>query len=409
MSATALRRALPRDVWLLFANLLLASIPVGYLQVVLPLYLDRAALDPGAIGLLYTASGLVSAGLVAVSGLFADRFGKRRFVLWGTLLPIVSFAIFAATAAPGWLGFASLLGGVGLANGAAGALTAASFDALLAEHTPEARRTRVFSLAQIVWDIALGLGAALAGLPDWLRAAFPALGELGAYRPPFVGLCVLAALAALAVLPVRDDGAVSAARARGGWLPRRSGRVIAWYAVAVGGLGLGLGVAVQLMPLWFNRRFGVDEAALGPWYGLGQVLSLVALVAAPWLAQRLGSGWTVLWCQVLGAACLALMAFSPGFEWAAVLFLARTVLTNVAWPLQQALLMGAVAPQERASAAGLGFAVWGLANGVGPSIGGALLGQGLLLAPILVGAAAYAAAGLVFGLGFAGRPRPVAA
>src|SRR5260221_5668671 len=164
-----------RDVLLLLSSMALASVPVGYLQVVLPLYLNRAGLEPSLIGLLYGLSGLVTAGLVAFSGALADRFGRRGFLIWGTALPIVSYAIFASTTDQRWLVAASVLGGVGLANGAAGALTIASFDAMLAEHTSPSHRTTVFAWAQALWSIALGLGAVFAGLPEWLRHAFPQL------------------------------------------------------------------------------------------------------------------------------------------------------------------------------------------------------------------------------------------
>src|SRR5436309_513494 len=71
-----------RDVLLLLTSMVLASVPVGYLQVVLPLYLNRAGLEPSLIGLLYSLSGLVTAGLVAFSGTLADRFGRRGFLIW---------------------------------------------------------------------------------------------------------------------------------------------------------------------------------------------------------------------------------------------------------------------------------------------------------------------------------------
>src|ERR1700716_3786455 len=114
-----------RDVLLLLVSMRLATVPVGYLQVVLPLYLTRAGLEPSVIGLLYSLSGLVTAGLVAFSGALADRFGRRGFLIWGTTMPILSYAIFASTTDAAWLILASLIGGAGLANGAAGALTAA--------------------------------------------------------------------------------------------------------------------------------------------------------------------------------------------------------------------------------------------------------------------------------------------
>src|SRR5229473_4578080 len=170
-----------RDVFLLLVSMLLATVPSGYLQVVLPLYLNRAGLEPSLIGLLYSLSGLVTAGLVVFSGALADRFGRRGFLIWGTALPICSYVIFAATTDPSWLVVASVIGGVGLANGAAGALTIASFDAMLAEHTPPHRRTRVFAVAQALWSMALGLGALCAGLPQLLRQSRPELGDLVVY------------------------------------------------------------------------------------------------------------------------------------------------------------------------------------------------------------------------------------
>src|SRR5207248_10046780 len=94
--------------------------------VVLPLYLARVGTPPAVIGGFFTASGAMTAVLVAFSGLLADRFGRRRFLIAGTVLPIASYLIFAATTDVPWLIVASALGRVGLANGAAGALTIVS-------------------------------------------------------------------------------------------------------------------------------------------------------------------------------------------------------------------------------------------------------------------------------------------
>src|SRR5713101_5003804 len=211
-----------RDVLLLLTSMALASVPVGYLQVVLPLYLNRAGLEPSVIGLLYSLSGLVTAGLVAFSGTLADRFGRRGFLVWGTALPICSYLIFAATTDPGWLVLASVIGGVGLANGAAGALTIASFDAMLAEHTPPLRRTRVFAIAQALWSMALGLGALCAGVPELVRQMRPDLGNLEVYRPPFIAVIVLAVVATAVLLPLSETATErrSIVARSGSWLPR---------------------------------------------------------------------------------------------------------------------------------------------------------------------------------------------
>ncbi len=394
-----------RDVFLLLTSMALASVPVGYLQVVLPLYLNRAGLEPSVIGLLYGLSGLVTAGLVAFSGALADRVGRRGFLIGGTALPICSYLTFAMTTDPRWLVLASVIGGVGLANGAAGALTIASFDAMLAEHTPPLGRTRVFALAQALWSMALGFGALCAGFPEFLHRLRPELDDLAVYRPPFIAVIVLAAVATVVLLPLSETSteprAVSSGS--GSWLPRRSFGVIARYALALGLFGLGLGVAVQLLPLWFALRFGVDETALGPWYAAGQVFSLSSVALAPWLERRLGGALAVLLVQVLGGACLLAIALAaPIFEIAASASVMRNLLANLAWPMQQSLLMTSVVAEERASATGIGFAVWGLTNAAGPALAGVMIQNGSLAMPLVLGAVAYAAGGLAFGFGFRG-------
>ena len=100
--------------------------------------------------------------------------------------------------------------------------------------------------------------------------------------------------AGLVLIPIRDDPEVHRARAAAGWFPRRSRQAIVIYSVGVGFLGFGLGVAVQLLPLWYRLRFGVSEADLGPWYALGQIASLTTVALVPYLERRLGGPNTIL-------------------------------------------------------------------------------------------------------------------
>jgi MFS family permease len=276
-------------------------------------------------------------------------------------------------------------------------MTISSYDALLAERTTGSERTRVFATAQALWNLALATGAVAAGVPQLLRSL--GVDELASYRPTFVAAIALTVVATAAILPLREKRS-TAHEARTGWLPRRSVRPIATYSVAIGFLGFGLGVAVQLMPLWLNLRFGATEADLGPWYALAQLLSIASVAVVPWLDRRFGPSRSVLGMQLTSGTALALIVLAPAFPIAIALFIVRSFLTNLSWPFQQSLLMGAVEPRERASAAGTGFAVWGSANALGPGLAGFLLGTGVLALPLLAGAVSYATAGFVFGLGF---------
>lgn len=394
-----MREYAPPGTRLLLASSFVATVPMGYLLVVLPLYLDRAGIQPAFIGLLYTVSGLVSSVIVAFSGVFADRFGRRRFLVAGTLMPVPSYLVFAATADPAWLIAASVLGGVGLANGAAGALTISSFDALLAEKASETQRTRVFAASQALWSLALAVGSIAAAVPTLLRTTF-GVGDLESYRLPYLAMAALTVAGAALLVPLREDVSVRAARVASGWLPRRSRPAIATYALGIGFLGFGLGIAVQLLPLWFSLRFGVNEADLGPWYAAGQLLSLTTVLIIPFLERRLGGPRTVLLALSASGTCLGLLVLAPVFTVAATLFVLRVFFTALSWPFHQALLMTATVPEERATAVGSGFAVWGFTNALGPLASGAMLGAGVFVLPLLVGSLMYFCGGVVFGIGF---------
>ena len=210
-----MREYVPRGTRLLLASAFVSTVPMGYLLVVLPLYLVRAGIEPAFIGLLYTVSGLVTSLIVAFSGVFADRWGRRRFIIAGTLLPVPSYLVFAATTEPAWLIAASILGGVGLANGAAGALTISSFDALLAEKASEAQRTRVFAASQALWSLALAGGSIAAAVPTLLRTSF-GVGDLESYRLPYFAMAALTVAAAALLIPLREDTSVRARARRSG-------------------------------------------------------------------------------------------------------------------------------------------------------------------------------------------------
>jgi len=130
------------------------------------------------------------------------------------------------------------------------------------------------------------------------------------------------------------------------------------------------------------------------------VLSLTTVFLVPFLEHHIGGPRAVLAALSTSGLCLALMVLAPSFTLAAWLFLVRGFTTNLSWPFHQSLLMTTTVPEERATAVGAGFAVWGLANAAGPLAAGALLGAGVFVLPLLVGAVMYLCGGLVFGIGF---------
>jgi MFS family permease len=386
---------------------ILASIPLGYMTIVLPIYFNKIGLESEFIGQLFTISSVTSAVLLVVFGFLADRFGRKPFVVAGTLLPAVSYYLLLTTTDPAQLSIAAALGGVGLANGLSGALASAGFNALLAEKADDASRNFVFSLTNAGWTAALMIGSLAAGLPEWLQQSSGA-GLAESYRPLFGLALALVVLGAAALLPVKEThrhqpAAPSAPRASLLSGPAVGATLKLSLFMAL--IGLGLGFAVQMLPLWFYLKFNASGDALGPWYAVAELLSTVAVLGMPRLAQRWGAIRSVVALQVASAVALAAMVAAPAAWVAALLMVARTTLLNVTWPVQQSYMMGIVAPRERGAVSSVTYAAWGLASAFSPIAAGAWIDQGLLSLPVLAGAACYAASAFVL-LGFFRRQRP---
>jgi MFS family permease len=375
---------------------IITSLPFGYMTIIAPIYFNKIGLDPVLIGQLFTVSSVTCAVLLVLFGFLADRFGRKPFVMAGTLLPVVSYVIFLSTRDPLLLNVAAALGGVGLANGLSGALASAGFNALLAEKSDDANRNLLFSITNAGWTAALMAGSLLGGLPEWLQQ-YAGMGVVESYRPLFWLSLVVSVIGMLFLIPVKEDHRyvprprhTEGAQRSETLFTRPTLAATIKFSIFMGLIGLGLGFGVQLMPLWYYLKFGASGDVLGPWYAIGELGSTLAVFGAPWLARRWGTVRAVLVLQGLSAVALGGMVAAPVTWLAALLMVARTTVLNMSWPLQQSYIMSVIEPHSRAAVNGITFAAWGLASSASPILAGIWLDQRELGLPMLAGAACYA-------------------
>ncbi|MDH2425846.1 MFS transporter [Sphaerisporangium sp. TRM90804] len=273
-------------------------------------------LSPAQISSLFIIWSVTAFALEVPSGLWADRFSRRRLVVAAPLLAGAGFALW--TFLPGYLSFA--LGFV--LWGAGGAMRSGALQALVYEEL--ARLGATASYARLIGrSEALGYTAALAATA--LAAPVTAAGGYTALGVASVAATVLAALAARA-LPESRGGAAE----RGdGYLKvltdglgevRRSPPVLR-SAVLVAAL-MGVGALDEYVPL-LAAATGV-AAAVVP---LLVLMDTAGATLGGWLAGR-GARWTApalaaaAVCLAAGAASghpagMALVAVASGvFQWA---------------------------------------------------------------------------------------------
>ena len=174
-----------RDLVLINTAGFLRSFGVGWMGVVLGIYLFRTGLTSLAIGFVI-AVGLAGAALATVSvSLFADRVGRRSFLLYLSLLNGVAgigLAISASLPVLAMLAFVGMLNGTGTDRSAASALEQAVIPALASD----TRRTWNLAWYNVLLDGGGALGAMAAVLPILLQRHL-SVSVLHSYRLVFFG------------------------------------------------------------------------------------------------------------------------------------------------------------------------------------------------------------------------------
>jgi MFS family permease len=170
--------------------------------------------------------------------------------------------------------------------------------------------------------------------------------------------------------------------------------------------GAGLGLVVQLLPLWFALRFGAASTAIAPWFAASQVAGLALLPFVPALARRLSVAHVVLLASGASTLALAGVPLAPVLPVAGLCYVLRTAVVATQWPAQLSFLQGTVDPRLRGLATSVAMSCWSVAMALLPALAGYFMDRRLLLWPLILGIACYATAALWFYLALRRTPLP---
>jgi MFS family permease len=346
----------------------------GSLAVVLVLYLASLGLDPVTIGLILTLTLVGDTFISLWLTTSADRIGRRRVLIAGSLLMVVAGIAFALTSWVPLLILAATIGVISPTGNEVGPFLAVE-QAALSEAMPDARRTATFAWYNLVGYVATATGALAAGLATQalLSGGFAAV---DAYRLIVVGYAaiglVMAAVFALVGPAVEappaevadvDDGI----RRRFG-LGRSKGIVLRLSLLfSLDAFGGGF-VPQSLMAYWFHLRFGVEPAILGSIFFAANILAAVSSLSAARIAARIGLINTMVFTHLPSNILLILVPLMPSLPLAIACLLLRYSLSQMDVPTRQSYVMAVVEPGERSAAAG----VTGIARTTGAAISPAL-------------------------------------
>ncbi len=368
--------------WLL-AGRALRSLGYGMFSVILGLHLAAAGYAPAAVGLVITLSLAGSAGLTALLASSADRFGRKRALLWTGALMVIGGLVFVLTDHLAGLAAAALTGTINPAAAETGPFETVE-SAILPQAVPGASRNRAFGWYHAVGALALALGSVTAGALDPIAAAL-GLDELGAYHLGY-GLYTGVALLCLLVFARLSPAVEPPGPPKPNGLALQRSRKTVFRLAALFSLDAFAGgfVVQSIVVYWFSLRFGVGLAVLGPVFGAASLLKALSYVVAVRLADRLGLVRTMVFTHLPSNVLLLLLPAMPTLPLAIAILLIRHMLAQMDVPARASYVVAIVDPEERMAASGVTMLVRPAANAASPVLAGLAIQLASSGAPFLL-------------------------
>jgi MFS family permease len=315
------------------------------------LYLKALGYGQDLIGVLSAIPAFVVTVLALAVGLAAGRVGYKKLILSGMLLQAVAWIIPALFPLRSWLLAAAFLGGLG------GTLGGVVGGPLLSELAEGRARERLFGFQSGLAVLAGMTGSALGGLlPAFFSAKFSLqLGSPEVYKLVIILSFAIFLVSVIPVIAIPNRGPKNSVTFR----HLRPHRHFIFALAGINGLiGIGAGLLLPFVNLFFKLRFSVPDSTLGLIFALNSLLIGVGNILSPFLARRMGRIRLVVLCQALSLPFFFLWGYVPLLSLSALGYLLRTSLMNLAGPMFSVEVLERVLPELRGGVNAISMVFW---------------------------------------------------
>lgn len=353
----------PRNVKLFFLANLLYQIGGGMFSVLYNLYIQGIGYNDAMNGRVVSIQSLATACIFIPIGLFGDRLSRKTLLVIGALFSGIVFALRAFAEAEPLLLILAVCSGV----------FAAFFQVLaipfLAESVKKSQRLALFSAysslmlaAQVLGSMGGGVLADTLqhyGIDHVLSLRFTLFAGGIATLAAFVPMLFIRERQTQPELPniaaaPQEQPRHSAEQAKADVSVKKasdgSSRIIFWFVLTQLPIGLGSGLVVPYLNLYFTNRFGVSISMMSLLISLGQIMTIVSMLIGPSLSKKVGPVRAVVIFQLLSLPFLLTTGFTNIALVASIAFLFRQALMNAANPIQSAVMVDRIPDNKRSIA-----------------------------------------------------------
>lgn len=372
----------------------------GFNALILALFFQSLDFTDSSIGLFYTLTLLGDVALSLLLTLVADALGRRRILLGGAGLMVLSGVAFALSGNYFVLLAAAVCGVISPSGSEIGPFRAVE-ESILAHLTVPETRTEVMSWYVVVPAVGTSLGLLACGnfvtfltnsgweAQNAYHACFWVYALCGCVNMALALFMTSACeLAEQSATNTAQSGSKEKKKSRFSQISPQSRPTLYKLCALMSVDSLSSGMAAySLINLYLDRKFSLPKSALGDAMSGVWLVSAFMNIWASAIARRIGLIKAMVFTHLPSAIFLALLpAPRSWFPGTIVLLVARAALNSMDQAPRAAFISAIVKPEERTAVMGLVNVLKILAQSGGPSVTGALAGANVFwLAFVLAG------------------------
>lgn len=388
-----------RNARLYLYGLFLCGLGQSIFSLLFNLYLRELGVSDAGIGQILSKISLGAAVAALPVAFLFRRVSSRAILVTAGALTAFTYLLLGSLVAPELLLLAAFVSGMVVTT------FRLSIAPVVMREVPPPLRPYLFSAAFTVLFLAAIAGSALGGAMPHLFSAIRETPRL-TLRWSLWAACAITLLASIPFY--RMGGWTQAAeeeRTPSLWEQVRELTEVDWVlqlklALPATLIGLGAGLIIPFLNLYFRDRFGLTAGAIGILYAIMQASMVLGNLFGPAVSRRLGLVRGVVLTQLLSVPFMVLLALSSSFPVVVAAFLFRAGLMNMNQPLTTHFAMEVVPEREHAITNSLLSLTWFVAWSVSADIGGALIERRGYTEPLLLAALLYVVASILYGAFF---------
>ena len=392
-------RGAGRNARLFLWGVFLVGLGQSIFALLYNLYLRAIGLSDSAIGQVLSKTSLGAAVAAIPVALLFRAFAARLVLVIAGSGTAAMLLLQGTLTAPELLLTAAFCAGMVLTT------FRLSIAPVVMRESEEETRPYLFSASFAVLFVAAIAGSALGGLlPQLFRGLAPDEGH--AFRWSLWAACGVTLLSTVPFYAMTETPS-SEPSPPGPWgqlveLIEMDWSLLLRLCLPTALIGLGAGLIIPFMNLYFQDRFRLTAEQIGLLFMLLQGFMVLGLLFGPAVSRRLGLVRGVVLTQLASVPFMLLLALSGSFPVVLLAFFLRGGLMNMNQPLASHFAMEVVPKKAHAITNSLLALAWFLSWSVSADIGGALIERRGYTEPLLLAAGFYVLASVLYLVFFRG-------